>query len=120
MQDFSKLKLKKFNLFVGKPEAIEHAIAQTKGYAIFRNYAHDVHYTEANQWWEKLFRTEYSIATTQSYEAIRMFYNAAVECKKLRSMQLVRIDRYEDGKWCYVHYDANVMLAGISRNIEIR
>ncbi|MCY3667476.1 MAG: AAA family ATPase [Gemmatimonadetes bacterium] len=102
------------------------ALAQTNsrgGFLLIDEAENGIHHSMQPDFWRMVFKTAYAnnvqvIATTHSFDCVRGFAQAAVECEEVEGA-LVRIERKDEEMWGVEYSESDLRIAAEQR-IEVR
>lgn len=93
------------------------------GFLLIDEAENGIHYAVQPDFWRMIFKTAHAnniqvIATTHSFDCVRGFAQAAVECEEVEGV-LVRLEREDEEMWA-VEYSERNLEAAASQSIEVR
>ena len=93
------------------------------GFLLIDEAENGIHHSVQPDFWRMVFKTAHAnnvqvIATTHSFDCVRGFAQAAVECEEVEGV-LVRIERKDEEMWA-VEYSERNLRAAAKQHIEVR
>ena len=102
------------------------SLAQTNsrdGFLLIDEAENGIHHSMQPDFWRMVFKTAHAnnvqvIATTHSFDCVRGFAQAAIECEEVEGV-LVRIEREDEEMWAVEYSESDLRIAAEQR-IEVR
>ncbi len=100
------------------------ALANSRdGFLLIDEAENGIHHSVQPDFWRMVFKTAHAnkvqvIATTHSFDCVRGFAQAAVECEEVEGV-LVRLERKDEKMWA-VEYSEHNLKAAAKQHIEVR
>ena len=93
------------------------------GFLLIDEAENGIHHSVQPDFWRMVFETAHAnnvqvIATTHSFDCVRGFAQAAVECEEIEGA-LVRIERKDEEMWAVEYSERDLRIAAEQR-IEVR